>query len=83
MARKKKKKEDSFEFHIEFTRPSATRSLNIEIEKWTFAEKKRTGTKVPVIGYGIDGLLYNGTAHILKTGEVKKVKVDSNSGRWE
>ena len=75
---KKQKKE--FLFLKEFVHSG----LNIEIERWTIVDKKKViGKTVKILGNGIDGKTYDGIANILETGEIKSVKVDINSGRWE
>lgn len=73
-----RKYKTDFDFVVEFQRDN----LNIEIQSWKIIGKKKTGRNIPVQGYGIDGMLYDGIADIYK-GKPKNIQVDIKSGRWE
>lgn len=78
MAKSIRKIKNDFEFTVVFQRGN----LNIEIDKWKIIGKKKTGRDIPVQGYGIDGMLYDGIANIYN-GKPKNVDVNIKSGRWE
>lgn len=73
------KKTDGLIFLKEFMRGG----LHIEIETWNIVDKNVTGIAVDVRGRGFDGMLYDAKAHISKSGKIKNITVNENSGRWE
>lgn len=69
----------NFEFIISIQR----KDILVKIKKWEIIDKKSYGRKVKICGYGNDGMLYDATANITQKEEVKSIKVNIDSRRWQ